>query len=116
MGWKAASAPNTDLVLDALEQAICDRKRPRPAKSEPRFRLVIAISLSQVLRRPIESALYAWVAVPAALFSAVALSRVPRRPLLVALMLILALSSGVAAMAETFPALMGARMIGALSQ
>lgn len=59
--------------------------------------------------------LYAWIAVAAALFSAVVLSRMPRRPLLVALMLILALSSGVAAMAETFPALMGARVIGALA-
>lgn len=59
--------------------------------------------------------LYAWIAVAAALFSAVVLSHVPRRPLLVILMLILALSSGVAAMAETFPALMGARVIGALS-
>ncbi|MBE0465459.1 MULTISPECIES: MFS transporter [Halomonas] len=59
--------------------------------------------------------LYAWIAVAAALFSAVVLSRMPRRPLLVCLMLILALSSGVAAMAETFPALMGARVIGALA-
>jgi len=25
VGWKASSAPNTGLVLDALEQAICDR-------------------------------------------------------------------------------------------
>lgn len=59
--------------------------------------------------------LYAWIAVAAALFSAVVLPRMPRRPLLVALMLILALSSGVAAMAETFPALMCARVIGALA-
>ncbi|GAB3342048.1 MFS transporter [Chromohalobacter beijerinckii] len=59
--------------------------------------------------------LYAWIAVAAALFTAVVLSRLPRRPLLVALMLILALSSALAAWADTFPALMGARVIGALS-
>ncbi|WP_280568406.1 MFS transporter [Chromohalobacter sp. 296-RDG] len=59
--------------------------------------------------------LYAWIAVATALFSAVVLSRIPRRSLLVGLMLILALSSGVAAIAETFPALMGARVIGALA-
>lgn len=59
--------------------------------------------------------LYAWIAAAAALFSSVALPRVPRKPLLVALMLILALSSGFAALADTFYALMGARVIGALS-
>ncbi|MEJ2763577.1 MFS transporter [Photobacterium sp. MCCC 1A19761] len=59
--------------------------------------------------------LYAWIAAAAALFSAMVLSRVPRRPLLIALMLILAVSSGAAAMAESFPGLMGARVIGALS-
>jgi len=59
--------------------------------------------------------LYAWIAAAAALFSAVVLSHMPRRPLLVVLMLILALSSAGAAMVETFPALMGARVIGALA-
>lgn len=49
--------------------------------------------------------LYAWIAAAAALFSAMVLSRVPRRPLLIALMLILAVSSGAAAMAESFPEL-----------
>lgn len=58
---------------------------------------------------------YAWIAAAAALFSAVVLSRLSRGPLLVGLMLVLALSSGVAAMVETFPSLMGARMVGALA-
>lgn len=31
MGWKVSSAPNTALVLDALEQAICDRMPGREA-------------------------------------------------------------------------------------
>ncbi len=31
VGWKAAGAPNTDFVLDALEQAICDRVPGRNA-------------------------------------------------------------------------------------
>lgn len=58
---------------------------------------------------------YAWIAAAAALISAMALGRVPRKPLLVALMLVLALSSAVAAMTTTFPALFGARVIGAVA-
>lgn len=58
---------------------------------------------------------YAWIAAAGALISAMALGQMPRKPLLVALMLVLALSSAVTAMTTTFPALFGARIIGAVA-
>lgn len=58
---------------------------------------------------------YAWIAAAAALLSAMMLGRMPRKPLLVGLMLVLALSSAVAAMTTTFPTLFGARIIGAVA-
>lgn len=58
---------------------------------------------------------YAWIAAVAALISAMTLGRVPRRALLTVLMLVLALSSAVAALTSAFPALLAARVIGALA-
>ncbi|MQB07980.1 MFS transporter [Agrobacterium tumefaciens] len=58
---------------------------------------------------------YAWIAAAAALLSATLLGRMPRKPLLVSLMLVLAMSSAVAAITTTFSALFGARIIGAVA-
>lgn len=58
---------------------------------------------------------YAWIAAVAALLSATMLGRIPRKPLLGSLMLVLALSSAVAAISTNFPALFGARVIGAIA-
>jgi len=58
---------------------------------------------------------YAWIAAFAALLSATFLGRIPRKPLLVGLMVVLALSSTVAALSANFSTLLGARMIGALA-
>lgn len=58
---------------------------------------------------------YAWIAAVAALLSAMTLGRVPRRALLTVLMLVLALSSAVAALTSAFPTLLAARVIGALA-
>lgn len=58
---------------------------------------------------------YAWVAALAALLSATFLGRLARKPLLVGLMLILALSSGIASAGADFSTLLGARVIGALA-
>lgn len=60
-------------------------------------------------------AVYAWVAAISALCSAVILARIPRRSVLVVLMTILGASSTVAASTNSFSALMGARLVGALS-
>ena len=58
---------------------------------------------------------YAWVAAVVALLSATCLGRIPRKPLLIGLMLILALSSFVAAQGNQFSTLLIARMVGALA-
>ncbi|WP_205649026.1 MFS transporter [Alcaligenes aquatilis] len=58
---------------------------------------------------------YAWVAALAALLSATFLGRFPRKPLLVGLMLVLTISSTIAAFGSEFSTLMGARMVGALA-
>lgn len=58
---------------------------------------------------------YAWVAALAALLSATFMGRLPRKPLLVCLMLILTVSSTIAAWGSEFATLLGARMIGALA-
>ena len=58
---------------------------------------------------------YAWVAALAALLSGLFLGRLPRKPLLVALMLILTLSSTLVSLSTEFFTLLGARMVGALA-
>ncbi|WP_458729739.1 MFS transporter [Pseudomonas brenneri] len=58
---------------------------------------------------------YAWVAAIAALLSATLLGRLPRKPLLVGLMLVLTISSTIAALGSEFSTLLGARMVGALA-
>lgn len=58
---------------------------------------------------------YAWVGAVAALASALTLGHLPRRPLLIWLMLVLAASSVAAAVSSGLPALLGARIIGALA-
>jgi len=58
---------------------------------------------------------YAWIAAVAALLSATMLGRIPRKPLLGSLMLVLALSSAAAVISTNFPALFGARIIGAVA-
>ncbi|GGK30798.1 MFS transporter [Salinarimonas ramus] len=59
--------------------------------------------------------LYAWIAAGAALVSVVTLGRAPRRPLLAGLLVVLAVSAGASAMAESFGALMVARVVGAIA-
>ncbi|MGJ3263214.1 MAG: MFS transporter [Salinarimonas sp.] len=59
--------------------------------------------------------LYAWIAAGAALVSAVALGAAPRRPLLAGLLLVLAASAAASAMAESFGALLAARVVGAFA-
>lgn len=58
---------------------------------------------------------YAWIGAIAALFAVLTLSAMPRRPLLVVLLLLLALSNGVAALSTTFSILLMARLVGALA-
>ncbi|KWD77517.1 MFS transporter [Burkholderia ubonensis] len=58
---------------------------------------------------------YAWIGAGSALLSAVLPNHFPRKPLLIGLMLLLAASSGVSAVAPAFPALMLARIAGALA-
>lgn len=58
---------------------------------------------------------YAWVAAVIALLSSTCLGRLPRKPLLVVLMVVLALSSAIAAYASQFTTLLMARMVGALA-
>ena len=59
---------------------------------------------------------YAWIAAVSALLSATMLGRIPRKPLLGILMLVLALSSAATVISTNFPALFGARIIGAIAQ
>lgn len=58
---------------------------------------------------------YAWIGAASALLSAVLPSRFPRKPLLVGLMLLLAVSSGVSAIAPTFTGLLIARIAGGVA-
>lgn len=58
---------------------------------------------------------YAWIGAGSALLSAVLPYHFPRKPLLVGLMLLLAVSCGVSAIAPTFTSLLLARLIGALA-
>lgn len=57
---------------------------------------------------------YAWVGAVSALLSTLWLGKIPRKPLLIALMLGLAVSNGVAMASSNFPTLLGARIIGAV--
>lgn len=58
---------------------------------------------------------YAWIGAASALLSAVLPNHFPRKPLLVGLMLLLAASSGIAAIAPTFSSLLASRIAGALA-
>lgn len=58
---------------------------------------------------------YALIGAGSALLSAVLPNRFPRKPLLIGLMLVLAAANGLAMIAPSFPVLMLARVIGALS-
>ncbi|GLI07945.1 MFS transporter [Paenibacillus tyrfis] len=58
---------------------------------------------------------YALIGAGSALLSAVLPNHFPRKPLLIGLMLVLAASNGLAMIAQTFPTLMLARIVGALS-
>jgi predicted MFS family arabinose efflux permease len=58
---------------------------------------------------------YGWIGAGSALLSAVLPNHFPRKPLLVGLMLVLAASNGLAMISTTFPALMLARIVGAVS-
>jgi predicted MFS family arabinose efflux permease len=58
---------------------------------------------------------YAWIGAVSALLSAVLPVRFPRKLMLVALMLVLAGSNGLAMIAQSFQALLAARLVGALS-
>nr|WP_297461631.1 MFS transporter [uncultured Halomonas sp.] len=57
---------------------------------------------------------YAWVGALSALLSTLWLGNIPRKPLLIALMLGLAVSNGVAMASTNYPTLLGARVIGAV--
>lgn len=59
--------------------------------------------------------LYAWIGAASGLLSNWLNRRVPRKALLIALMLILALSNGLAAVSPEFSSLLGARAVGALA-
>ncbi len=59
--------------------------------------------------------LYAWMGAASGLLSNWLNRRVPRKALLIALMLILALSNGLAAVSPEFSSLLGARAVGALA-
>lgn len=59
--------------------------------------------------------LYAWIGAASGLLSNWLNRRVPRKALLIALMLILALSNGLAALSPEFSSLLGARAVGALA-
>ncbi|MBK5412557.1 MFS transporter [Pseudomonas sp. TH34] len=59
--------------------------------------------------------LYAWIGAVSGLLSNWLNRRVPRKALLIALMLILALSNGLAALSPEFSSLLGARAVGALA-
>ncbi|MDY0836783.1 MFS transporter [Pseudomonas sp. SED1] len=59
--------------------------------------------------------LYAWIGAASGLLSNWLSRRVPRKALLIALMLILALSNGLAALSPEFSSLLGARAVGALA-
>jgi predicted MFS family arabinose efflux permease len=59
--------------------------------------------------------LYAWIGAASGLLSNWLNRRAPRKALLIALMLILALSNGLAALSPEFSSLLGARAVGALA-
>lgn len=59
--------------------------------------------------------LYAWIGAASGLLSSWLNRRVPRKALLIGLMLILALSNGLAAVSPEFSSLLGARAVGALA-
>jgi len=59
--------------------------------------------------------LYAWIGAASGLLSNWLNRRVPRKALLIGLMLILALSNGLAAVSPEFSSLLGARAVGALA-
>lgn len=59
--------------------------------------------------------LYAWIGAASGLLSAILHYRFPRKPLLITLMLVLAASNAAAMISQTFPALLLARTLGAVS-